>query len=394
MKILCVGGGSGGHVTPVVAIANAVSRLRPDANIHLVTDKRFLSQARQLVGDSNISISTVAAGKLRRYANLKWYQHFQHLFVSYIPNVLDMFKIIIGIVQSNIKIIKFRPDVIFIKGGYVGLPVGLAAAILWPRVPIVLHDSDASPGLTNRVLSRYAVQIATAMPTEFYPYDAAKTKYVGMPIRDGIKPASARVKKELKTELKFNPDAPLVLAMGGGQGSRSINRAVLAGYPQIKGHAEVILMAGEKNLTEVKEVISQKPRDFIKLHTAGFVGGQRGIDIERAADVAIIRAGATTLAEMAALGMPTIIIPSPYLAADHQTKNAEVFVKSDAAIVITEDELNSSEILAQAVVGLLGDKKQQRELSENIKKFDRADAAGEMAKIIIEVGDGGSTQKK
>ena len=372
-------------------MANAILADQPDAIIHLITDKRFFPQAKKLVAGSKVSVSTVSAGKLRRYANLKWYDHFYHFFVSYIPNVIDAFRIIVGVFQSQIKIIKFRPDVIFIKGGYVGLPVGLAAAKLWPRVPIVLHDSDASPGLTNRILSRYAVKIATALPTKFYQYDAKKVTYVGMPIRPGLEPASLSQKKKLKINLGLDPNTPLVLAMGGGQGSQTVNEAVLENYPVIKGHAQVLLVTGDKNLLGVREVIKQSPRSFIKLRTEGFIAGQQNVDVIRAADIIITRAGATTLAEIARLGTPAIIIPSPYLASDHQTKNAEVFSSSKAALIIHESELIKEGVLSDAVIGLLDDKDKQRELSENLKQLDKPNAATEMAKIIIGVGDG---QKK
>ncbi|GHU08811.1 UDP-N-acetylglucosamine--N-acetylmuramyl-(pentapeptide) pyrophosphoryl-undecaprenol N-acetylglucosamine transferase [Alphaproteobacteria bacterium] len=385
MRILCVGGGSGGHVTPVVAITSAIRAQRPDAEIRFITDKRFLAQARDLFGPLDVPVSTVLAGKLRRYANLRWYDHIQHFFISYIPNFFDLFKIALGVCQSWFKLLAFRPDVIFIKGGYVGLPVGLAAALLWPHRPIVLHDSDVHPGLTNRILSRYAVRIGTGMPTKYYDYPKSKVQYVGIPVTADIAPLSVAGKRAVRGELGLDEDEPMVLVAGGSQGSRTINQAILAAYPSIKGHADVLLVTGQKNYADVVATVKEHPRNFIKLRIVEYLAqGQMNV-AEKAADLVIARAGATTLAELAMLGKPTIIVPSPYLAADHQTKNAEIFAEANAAIVLSEDDLSN---LATEILRVLDDKKLQTELSENIKKLARPDAAERMAEMILEVGDG------
>jgi UDP-N-acetylglucosamine--N-acetylmuramyl-(pentapeptide) pyrophosphoryl-undecaprenol N-acetylglucosamine transferase len=169
---------------PVAAIATELRKSQPESSILFITDKRYFSRSVELFEPLGVSVAKVAAGKLRRYANLTLADHLRHIFKSYLPNVVDMGKFGVGIVQAYFRILRFKPDVVFIKGGYVGLPVGLAAAKFFPKTPIVLHDSDAHPGLTNRILSKYAARIGVGMPLEFSEYDKSKTEFVGVPIGD------------------------------------------------------------------------------------------------------------------------------------------------------------------------------------------------------------------
>ncbi|HZJ34543.1 MAG TPA: glycosyltransferase, partial [Candidatus Angelobacter sp.] len=151
MKILAVGGGSGGHVTPVVAVLRELRRAHPKAEIQFWCDNKFAVQAREIMSnfDAKIPVYTIIAGKLRRYHHLSAMR--QLLWPSLVlSNIRDSFLVVVGFLQSVVKLITWRPDVVFTKGGYVCLPVGIAARIL--RIPLVIHDSDAHPGLTNRIL--------------------------------------------------------------------------------------------------------------------------------------------------------------------------------------------------------------------------------------------------
>jgi UDP-N-acetylglucosamine--N-acetylmuramyl-(pentapeptide) pyrophosphoryl-undecaprenol N-acetylglucosamine transferase len=328
-----------------------------------------------------VSVSTVPAGKMRRYANLKWHDRFRHIFVSYIPNFFDMFKLAAGIVKSYFKMLAFKPDVVFVKGGYVGLPVGLAARF-YPKRPLVLHDSDASPGLTNRILSKYATKIAVGMPVEFSKYDKLKTEFVGIPVGRDFCPAHVAEKNKLKQKHGVSNADPVVLVIGGSQGAMVLNQAVLAAYPKLGSLAKVFLVAGEANYDDVKATISQRPQDFGGLHILSYV---KLAEFMKMSDIAITRAGATTVAELAAIGVASIIIPSPYLASDHQTKNAKVFQKNQAAVVLSEDELDGNK-LYDAIYNLVKNKDLRTKLAQNLHKFHIQDAADKMADIIIKVG--------
>src|SRR5664279_4351599 len=216
MKILAVGGGSGGHVTPVAAVLRELKQRDQTVNIRFWCDRKFSKQARGLIGnlDPTIPVSTIISGKLRRYHNIPVWRQLLRPVSIVLPNLRDGLLVGVGFVQSLVKLIIWRPDVVFTKGGYVCMPVGIAARVL--RIPLVIHDSDAYPGLTNRVLARFAQAIATGAPLKHYPYPASKTRYVGIPIASDFIPLSSAQQAEVKKELGFDPDKPLVVVTGGG----------------------------------------------------------------------------------------------------------------------------------------------------------------------------------
>ena len=161
MRILVVGGGSGGHVTPVVAVVREIWKIRPRVKIDFWTDKKYYKNARKITVENgmDVEIKKVAAGKLRRYASFGLMDYLKH-FDIVLHNIADFFRTIGGFFQSFFRLLVRRPDAIFLKGGYVCLPVGLAARLL--RIPYVIHDSDATPGLTNRLLAKKATKISSS----------------------------------------------------------------------------------------------------------------------------------------------------------------------------------------------------------------------------------------
>lgn len=159
-----------------------------------------------------VRVQTINAGKLRRYKHLNFWQHFT-VKGAVRKNIFDVFKTGAGFVQSIWILMRFRPDVVFAKGGYVCLPMGFAARLL--RIPLVIHDSDTRPGLTNRLLARFAAAIGTGSPLENYTYDPVKSRYVGVPISAEFTPVSVDHQRTLKRALGCNSDAPLVVVVGG-----------------------------------------------------------------------------------------------------------------------------------------------------------------------------------
>ncbi len=196
--------------------------MRPRAQIEFWTDKKYYKNARKITVENglDLKIRKVVAGKLRRYTNFTFVTYLKNFDVV-IKNIIDFFKTIIGLFQSFFRLLFKRPDVIFLKGGYVCLPVGVAAHIL--RIPYVIHDSDAAPGLTNRVLSKHATKIATGMPLEYYHYPEDKAEWTGIPVSEEFNPVTAAKQKALKKELGFDSAKPLVVVTGGSQGSQHIN---------------------------------------------------------------------------------------------------------------------------------------------------------------------------
>ncbi|HEU5121947.1 MAG TPA: UDP-N-acetylglucosamine--N-acetylmuramyl-(pentapeptide) pyrophosphoryl-undecaprenol N-acetylglucosamine transferase [Candidatus Saccharimonadales bacterium] len=379
MKILAVGGGSGGHVTPAVAVLRELKRGHADLEIRFWCDRKFGPQARSIVHhfDGSILVETIIAGKLRRYHTLPFWKQLLRPFSILLPNIRDIFLVGCGLVQSIIKLVLWRPDVIFTKGGYVCLPVGCAAWLL--NIPLVIHDSDTHPGLTNRILARFATAIATGAPLKYYPYPENKSFYVGTPVGKEFKPVEVEKQRELKAKLGFDIKRPLVVITGGGLGAQNINDAVVKRLSELLEITSVVLIAGAGLYDEVKALTPQDDPRF-QLHP--FISGNMQ-EYLGAADVVIARAGATTILELAALAKPTVLIPSPYLTGGHQLKNAAVYAENGAVEVIDELELDANpQLLVDTLAALLANPRRRAEMGALFHDFAKPHAAKDMAEVI------------
>lgn len=373
-----MGGGSGGHVTPVVAVLKEIRAQKPRAELRFWCDTKFAPQARATVEafDTTIPVHTIVAGKFRRYYHLTVFQ--QLTWPSLVlQNLGDAFKVIVGFVQSFFKLIIWRPDVVFTKGGYVCLPVGLAAHLL--RIPLVIHDSDAHPGLTNRVLSKWATAIGTGAPLEYYPYPATKTKYVGIPIAAEFYPYTPAEQVAAKKEWGIVTDRPLIVVTGGGLGAARINTVVAETLHPLQQLGSVVLVAGARQYDEVRSLMPANSEHF-QLYP--FVTNMHSL--LGAADVVVTRAGATTILELAALEKPTILIPNGKLTGGHQLKNAAVYEKAAAVTVLNEDLLDEQkELLAREIKLLLSEPTATKAMAHRFKAFSKPDAAKDMAEMIL-----------
>lgn len=289
-----------------------------------------------------------------------------------------MFLVVIGFLQSLIKLIIWRPDVVFTKGGYVCLPVGYAARIL--RIPLVIHDSDAHPGLTNRLLSKFARYIATGAPLEYYNYPKDKAKYVGIPILKNFEKVSMSKQRALKQQWGIASDKPLVLITGGGLGASRLNSTTVKELKNLLKYFEVILISGSMQYDELKALVPANSDNF-QLYP--FVSDGMP-ELMASADIIVSRAGATTLLELAALAKPTVIVPNGRLVGGHQLKNAKVYADRDAVVVIDEDKLESNPaILTQTLHDLASDPHKLTMLAERFHGFAKINAAREVADMVI-----------
>ena len=384
MRILVAGGGSGGHVTPVVAVIAELKKQSPRARIRFWTDFKFYQPTREkiLAHNRNIKINRILSGKFRRYSGFTLGTYLKNPLIILL-NIRDSLLLLLGFFQCFFKLILWRPDVVFLKGGYVCLPIGLAAHIL--RIPFVIHDSDTVPGLTNRILSRFAHHIATGMPLDNYNYPTDKATYVGIPTSDRFVPISKQDQRELKTKLGFDPDTPLALITGGGLGARSINLAVVSCIDQLLRITNLQLISGKDNFDEVNSLL-EKHRDSINsdnFRHYSFVSNNYE-DVFLASDIIVARAGATNITELASAAKTAIIVPNAKLPGSHQTKNAEFLLRSHAAIVIDNDQLGADpSILADTIQNLLQNHELSRELAHSIHQLAMPDAASAVASIIL-----------
>ena len=373
-----VGGGSGGHVTPVLAVLAAIKEQRPRTELRFWCDKSFLASTRMLLEGNglDVRVTAIASGKLRRYHGISLVRQLLDIPTT-LKNIRDTLFVASGFIQSLVLLVMWRPDVVFTKGGFVCLPVGLAARVL--RIPLVIHDSDAHPGLTNRVLSRYASVILTGAPVEYYPYDKAKTSYVGIPVAAGFTPLTAEAAKKAKAALGFDAERPLIVVTGGGLGARRLNAVVLGLAPKLLALAGVLHITGTINYDEAAAVAP----DDSHYKLLPFVSKNMNVMLG-AADVVVARAGATTMLELASLRAATILVPNAQLTGDHQTKNAKVYADAGAAIVLSEAEVEAQpDRLLDAISQILSDQSRRQALQQSIGRLAKPNAAHDVAQAII-----------
>ncbi|MBQ6130525.1 UDP-N-acetylglucosamine--N-acetylmuramyl-(pentapeptide) pyrophosphoryl-undecaprenol N-acetylglucosamine transferase [Candidatus Saccharibacteria bacterium] len=400
MKILIVGGGSGGHVTPAIAVAREILRLRPRAEVEFWTDRKYWANVEKITtlgedeGQLKMKVRKVVSGKFRRYSGWKMKDYIKLWRITLgelvLKNIGNGFLFLFGIGQSYVRLLshKNRPDAIFLKGGYVGLPVGIVAG--WLGIPYVIHESDAAAGLANRLLMRKATVVATGFPTE----ESEKVKFVGIPVGDEFRKVTESQQRRFKKELGFSPERSLVVITGGSQGSERINQAVTEVLSELLKTAEVGIVVGRKHKEKLEELRKFEKFEEGKL-TSGFRAWEFNSNMREllgAADVVVSRAGATTIAELSALEKAVILIPFADLPNSHQMKNAERLAEAGAVRVVNDEEMTKKpEELLTAVAELVRRPAERKKLAgklhEEIFKEGKG-AAERLAEIVVEVGGG------
>jgi len=366
MKILFAGGGTGGHIFPIIAIAREIRRIYPKKDLkffYLGPRDRFSTI---LLSQEGIKVKTILAGKIRRYFSLL--------------NFIDIFfKIPLGIFQTLFDLFFSAPDLIFSIGGYGSLPVVIAGWIL--RIPIFLHESDVSPGLANRFISRFALEIFVSFPRTEY-FSVKKMILVGNPIRREILTGS---KEEAKELFKLTGEKPVILIFGGSQGAQKINEVVLAILPELLSNFEVIHQCGEKNFkevkTSVKAIISEDLEKYY--HLSSFLKEGELRQAYQAADIVVSRAGSGSIFEISALGKPSVLIPLPKAAQDHQLKNAYSYARNRASLVIEETNLTPHFFL-ERLKYLIFSPQELENMMRGAKEFSKPRAAEIIASYLVE----------
>ncbi len=339
IKIILSGGGTGGSVTPLLAIAET---LGDDYYFTWIGTNNGIE--RQMTEGYPFVYIPIPAGKLRRYFSFH--------------NLLDIFNIISGLVQCLFILKKEKPDLIISAGGFVSVPVAWAAKLL--NIKVIIHQQDIRPGLANRLMAPCASIITTAFEKSVEDY-GKKAVWIGNPIRSIFLSVKARENKR-----------PCILILGGGTGSESINRLVQESIEGIVTFAEVVHITGKHNAKSrlTKDVGSYQSYDLLdNTHIAQAMAK---------ADIVVTRAGLGTLSELSFLGKPSVIIPIPD---SHQEDNADYFFEHQAAIVLNQKTLNS-EIFISTLKELCTSQARREELASNIKKAMKQGANEAMKQII------------
>ena len=381
--IMLVGGGTGGHITPNLAVAQQLKQLDPDCHLLYVLEKH--SKFSHLLEESSEldQVFTVSAGKFRRYYGESWLIRLFDIKTNML-NIRDSFRVVKGLIEAWQLLRRVRPDVVFIKGSLAGLPIGLAAAGL--HIPFVTHDSDSLPGLANRLLGRWATVHATGMPVEFYNYPPAQTVYVGVPLTAQYQLVSEEQQRQYRKQLEINPDSKILLVAGGSNGAEKINQAVALIAQRLLDQYKDLSIVHQVGRGQLKTYVSQPESD--RLIVAEFFAPEDMIRYSGAADLIVARAGATTIAEFAAQAKACIIVPNPMLAGGHQLKNAEHLAEQGAIEIYPEVDLSRPEGLADRIADLLDHPKERQLLAQRLGALARPQAAKDIAQILIRVAAG------
>lgn len=373
MKILLTGGGTGGHFYPVIAVAEAIHDVAKKNRL-LQPELYYMSTEpynEGLLFENSVTFVKVSAGKIRREVSLG----------NIIANAFDAWKTFVGMISATWKMYRIYPDVVFGKGGYASFPALFAAKFL--GIPVVIHESDSTPGKVTKWAGKFAERIAISYPEAAQYFVKEKTAYTGNPIRKEIMEPLAVGSHEL---LDLNPDVPTVLILGGSQGAQTINETVLNILPALVKKYQVIHQTGKRNLQIIKEtedvVLQDNPHrgrykafDYLDLlHLRAAAG---------AAELVVSRAG-STIFEIASWGKPSIIIPIPEPTSHDQRKNAYAYARSGAAEVIEEKNLEHGVFLSE-IERLMDNENEREKMSAAAKAFSRRDAAELIAEQILAI---------
>ncbi len=366
MKILFTGGGTAGHIFPIVAVIREMKENYPHGGFeffYLGPKDKF---SKELLLEEGVEVKTILAGKIRRYFSFK--------------NIIDIFKLPIGILQAFYHIFIISPDVIFSKGGYGSIATSISGRIL--MVPIFLHESDISPGLANRIVGRFALEIFISFSikkTEYFP--AKKMLSVGNPVRREILNGSKQGAKKL---FNLTEEKPVILILGGSQGAQRINDKILSILPNILKDYEIIHQTGEKNFEQVRKeaevVITESFKKYY--HPFPFLNETEIANAYSAADLIISRAGAGSIFEIALIGKPSILVPLPESAQDHQVKNAYAYAQNGASLVIEEANFRPHFVL-ERIKNLFSQPERLKQITERAKEFSRPNAGRIIAEYIV-----------
>ncbi len=352
--------------------------MRPDAQIIYVGERngKFGDLVAQDVAIDEVH--TIFAGKLRRYHGESWFSRLLDV-KTLLKNIRDGFLVLIGIIQSMWLLSKVKPDVIFLKGGFVVVPIGFAAALR--KIPFVTHDSDAMPGLANRLVGRWARWHATGMPVEFYNYPKETTRYVGVLVSEAFKPVDDTLQREYRAKITIPAEAKMLLITGGSLGAQRLNEAVAKLVPQLLSkYSDLYIMhqVGKGNLGTYKQDI---PRDRLKVFE--FISDM--YLYMGAADAVVTRAGANNLAELGMQGKACIVVPNPQLSGGHQLENAKYLLQHHAVLVVDETSINNSDNkLGEATELLLNNPEARTRLGTALAALSKPQAARELAQLILE----------
>lgn len=348
-KIILAGGKTGGHVFPAIAMAKEFKRRFPEGKITFVGTEDGLES--KIVPESGFKLIFIQARGLKRKASPK--------------NLMLPYYVLRSLYQSLRILNEERPDLVAGTGGYVSFPVVFSASL--KNIPTLIQEQNSYPGISTRLLALLVDRVCLSYSSSIQYFLARRNlTVIGNPVREDIDSAN---RHDALRKFDLDSDKKTIFIFGGSQGAQAINQAVLDALDLFSKNWQLLWQTGERNFASVSEEVGRKSVrcavfPFIKDMSSAYA----------ASDLVVSRAGALTLAEITACGIPSLLIPYPYAAADHQRYNAEVLQKEGAAQIISQRDL-TGETLAQKISSVLSDEKSLQRMAEQSKKMGRPDAS-------------------
>lgn len=369
MKVLLTGGGTGGHFYPLIAIAEELNSIAQkekiiDLKLYYMSDSPY---DKRMLFENRITFVQVPAGKMRLYFSIR--------------NFFDIFKTAVGAFFGFVTMFFIYPDVVISKGGYAAFPAVFAAKLL--RIPVIIHESDSSPGRLNLWTAKFAKNIAVSWPEAGEKFPKDKTALTGQPIRKAILHGSPEGAYDF---FKLNPSLPIIFISGGSSGAEKINNAIIEVLPELLSRYQIIHQTGAKLYDDVissSKLVLENNQNIDRYKPMPYLNN---LSIRMAAGISslvISRAG-SFIFEIASWGVPSIIIPITNSNGDHQRKNAFSYARSGACEVIEESNLTSHVLIAE-IDKLIGSKDKLLAMKNNALAFASPDAAQKIAQAAIDI---------
>ncbi|MEV5504227.1 UDP-N-acetylglucosamine--N-acetylmuramyl-(pentapeptide) pyrophosphoryl-undecaprenol N-acetylglucosamine transferase [Nonomuraea fuscirosea] len=370
LRLLITGGGTGGHTYPALTTLSAVQRRQVPHDVLWVGTASGLEA--RITAEHGIPFKAITTGKLRRRPNLK----------ELGTNIADVFRIPVGVFQAVGHAARYLPDVVLSTGGYVAVPIGVAAKLI--RRPLVMHEQTTVVGLANRILARLATRIALSHESslDYLPASARpKAVVTGNPIRPALLQGNRAAAYDL-FGLTF--EVPLIYVTGGAQGSRQINTLIAEILPRLLRHAQIVHQCGPALIDEMRAV--PLPPDLAdRYHPVPYVGEELP-DLFAAADVVISRSGAGTVSELTAIGKPSVLVPLIPTGGDEQRKNAGYLASAGAARALLEPRPTGDMLLAE-LMPLLADPGLRQAMGQAAAGLGRLDAADALCDVLLDAAN-------
>lgn len=361
IKVIISGGGTGGHIYPAIAIANALIEIDRSIEILFVGAKDRMEM--QKVPAAGYKIEGLWISGIQRRLT--------------VDNLMFPVKVIASIMKARKIIKEFKPDIAIGVGGYASWPLLYAANSL--GLPTLIQEQNSYAGVTNKFLAKAASKICVAYPDmeRFFPPE--KIILTGNPVRKDILDVVPKRGDAFKF-FGLDPNKKTILVVGGSLGARTINESITARLDMIlTSDVQLIWQTGKSYFQKANDIVASKGKDNVKVFE--FISN---MDLAySAADIVLSRAGALSISELCLVNKPCILVPSPNVAEDHQTKNAMALVNKDAALMIKD--ATAVQVLVPAALKLLQDIQRQEIFKENIKKLAKPDAAKEIANKVLEI---------